>query len=199
VPNIAQGPAQLALAGYTNLFSNALLSIYSGTQPATAETALSGNTLLCTFQFAATPFATVTSSGGYSYQVGSFVSPSVSPAASGIASFARATFALNSVNAGAWTASTVYPYGTIVSSNNSYWVCVGAGTAGVTAPIGTNVNGVSDGGAVWNWINPVSTGQYLGDFTVGLSSSSDIQLGNTTISTGTNVVVTAFRFQTPSS
>lgn len=200
MPSIATGPASLMLSTYTGLYSNALLNIYSGTQPATAETALSGNTLLGTFQFASSPFATAVSSGGYSYQIGSFVSSSVSPAASGIASFSRATFALASSHSGAWTTSTAYTLGQIVTSNNSYWVCISAsGTSGATAPIGTSVFGFSDGVVAWNWINPVSQGQFLGDFTVGLTGSSDIQLGNTTVSTGTNIVVTQFRFQSPSS
>jgi hypothetical protein len=187
------------LEGYTGLYNNALLSVYSGTQPATAETGLSGNTLLCAFQFSVPPFATVAFSGGYVYQIGSFVSSSVAPSASGIASFARATFATASAHSGAWTTSTAYVKGDIVSSNSSYWVCIAAGTSGATAPIGSNVLGFSDGVAVWNWINSVSQGVNLGDFTVGLTGASDMQLGNTTISTGTNVVSTSFRFQSPGS
>jgi hypothetical protein len=199
MPNLATGPISLALQGYTGLFNNALLSVYSGTQPATAETALSGNTLLCAFQFAVPPFAAPLSSGGYSYQLGNFVATSVAPTASGIASFARCTFALATSHSGVWTTATSYVKGDIVSSNSSYWVCVVAGTSGATAPIGSGVMGFSDGACAWNWVNPVSEGQGLGDFSVGLTSSQDMQLGNTTISTGTNVVSTAFRLQTPSS
>ena len=197
--NIATGPISLALEGYTGLYKNALLSIYSGAIPATAETALSSNILLCSFQFTSPPFLTVVSSGGYTYQIGQFVSNSVAPVASGIASFARATFALAASHSGAWTTATPYTLGDIVTSNNSYWVCIVAGTSGGVAPLGANAMGVSDGVCAWNYINPVSAGQNLGDFSVGLTSSSDLQVGNTTISTGTNVVLTSMRFQTPSS
>src|SRR5690349_10691813 len=43
------------------LFNNGYLRIYSGTQPATADTALSGNTLLAELRFNATAFPAASS------------------------------------------------------------------------------------------------------------------------------------------
>lgn len=45
----------------TPLFSSGYLRIYSGTQPATADTALSGNTLLAELRFNATAFGSASS------------------------------------------------------------------------------------------------------------------------------------------
>lgn len=45
----------------TALFANGYLRIYSGTQPATADTALSGNTLLAELRFGATAFGSASS------------------------------------------------------------------------------------------------------------------------------------------
>jgi hypothetical protein len=45
----------------TPLFANGYLRIYSGTQPATADTALSGNTLLAELRFGATAFGSASS------------------------------------------------------------------------------------------------------------------------------------------
>lgn len=45
----------------TPLFASGYLRIYSGTQPATADTALSGNTLLAELRFGATAFGSASS------------------------------------------------------------------------------------------------------------------------------------------
>ena len=72
------------------LFNGGTLTFYSGTIPATPETALSGNTALCTFTFSATAFGAPSLSGGYESGAGSFTSSSASPSAGGVVSFARA-------------------------------------------------------------------------------------------------------------
>ena len=78
-----------ALNAITGLAANGTLVFLSGTQPATPEAALSGNTALVTFTFSATPFGSASNSGGYELETASFVSNSVAPAAGGVATFAR--------------------------------------------------------------------------------------------------------------
>lgn len=78
-----------ALAAVTALPNNGTLVLYSGVQPATPETALSGNTALATFTLSATAFAAGTTSGGFEQQVASFVAASVAPTSAGTVVFAR--------------------------------------------------------------------------------------------------------------
>lgn len=92
--NVATATASAMLGSLATLLTSGSLVIYSGTMPATPETALSGNTVLVTFAFTATPFGTPTFSGGFEQDLASFTSATVSPAAGGLATFARA-FASN--------------------------------------------------------------------------------------------------------
>ena len=69
------------------------IKIYSGTQPADPDTALSGNTLLATFVFAATAFGSdsgpAAGTSGTLTTTGSIPTTTVTAAATGTASFAR--------------------------------------------------------------------------------------------------------------
>ena len=88
--NVAQINASAMLAASGNQLNGGTLLFYSGTQPASPETALSGNTLLCTFTFANPAFGTPTFSGGLEQDVANFVANSVAPVAAGTVTFARA-------------------------------------------------------------------------------------------------------------
>lgn len=88
--NLATASANAALQAVLSLHNSGTLKIYSGTQPSTPETALSGNTELVTFTFSATAFGSQSFSGGYQQASASFMASSVNPDASGTASFARA-------------------------------------------------------------------------------------------------------------
>lgn len=68
------------------LLNNGYLRIYSGTQPATADTALSGNTLLAELRFGATAFG-ATSAG---VMTANAITADSSADASGTATFFRA-------------------------------------------------------------------------------------------------------------
>lgn len=70
----------------TPLFASGYLRIYSGTQPATADTALSGNTLLATLRFGATAFGSASSG----VLTANAITSDTNAAASGTASFFRA-------------------------------------------------------------------------------------------------------------
>lgn len=79
---INEGNAAVHAAGAAveALFNSGFLNIYSGTQPATADTALSGNTLLASFTLAATAFGTDTN--GVSTLAGTPLSATASATAS---------------------------------------------------------------------------------------------------------------------
>jgi hypothetical protein len=88
--NLAQSAAITTLGALFPLLNSGTGVIYSGTMPATPETALSGNTALATATFAATAL-----SGSITYVSpdvqGSlaFTSTAISPSASGTATFMR--------------------------------------------------------------------------------------------------------------
>jgi hypothetical protein len=89
--NVAQATAIAMLSAANVLMNNGTLVFYSGTQPATPETALSGNAVIATFTFSATAFATPTFSAGFASSLASFVSSSVTAVATGNpTTFARA-------------------------------------------------------------------------------------------------------------
>ena len=88
--NAAQATVSAALAAADALLNSGMLTIYSGTMPTSPETALSGNTALVTFTFAASAFAAPTYSSPNMQSVGSFTETTESPLASGTATFARA-------------------------------------------------------------------------------------------------------------
>ena len=90
--NVAAASASAMLAAWGALHNGGSLIFYSGTQPATPETALSGNTALGTITFANPAFQTPTGPSGSleselnaAFATGSFV-----PSSNGTAVFARA-------------------------------------------------------------------------------------------------------------
>ena len=185
---LAAAPAALALSSFTPMFNNSVLTLYSGTPPATAETGLSGNTVLATYTFAATAFSTVSTSGGFDSQNGSFVSSTASPSNSGTVTFARATLVST-----VWAATTAYTVGAIVSKSSNYYACILSGTSASSGPTGTTLAQI-DGTTAWSYIGPTSGGTCLAQMTVG-TSGTDIILTNTSIQTGTTVTITSLAFQ----
>lgn len=195
---LSVGGIGFALSYYTLLFKSASMVVWSGTQPATPETAVTGgNNTLATFTFTTSPFTTFVNASGFDVQTAAFVSNTVTPSNSGTASFARISFTLATSHSGAWTTGQAYSMSDIVTSNSSYWLCISPGTAGATAPTGTNVLSFSDGAAVWAWIQLVATGQVIGDFTVGTTSAYDVQVNSTAFSTSINQTITSFQLLSP--
>jgi hypothetical protein len=88
--NLAQNTASVALAAGCALLANGKLRFYSGTIPATPETAITSQVLLAELTFAATPFGAPSFSGGLSSALAAFVSASVLPGANGTTAWARA-------------------------------------------------------------------------------------------------------------
>lgn len=89
--NVAQATAGAMLSAGNALMNGGSLVWYNGTQPATPETALSGNTVICTFSFNTPAFGTPAFSGGLMKATASFVSASAVASATGNpVTFARA-------------------------------------------------------------------------------------------------------------
>jgi hypothetical protein len=88
--NLATNTASVALAAATALLANGKLRFYSGTIPATPETAIGAQVLLSEFTFAATPFGAPSFSAGLSSALGAFVAASLLPTTAGTVAFARA-------------------------------------------------------------------------------------------------------------
>jgi hypothetical protein len=87
--NAAQNTVSVGLAAMLALFNNGTAVIYSGTMPATPETALSGNTALCTATYSATAFGSITFSSGNMQADASFTAANYTPSANGTATFIR--------------------------------------------------------------------------------------------------------------
>ncbi len=110
--NLAQAPGSLAISGYCNLFNSATLSFYSGTIPASPETAATG-TILYTLTFVSPGFSTLTTGGGYDALYGPFTG-SGTFVTGGTAGYARAVLATPSARANA----TAYTRGNLVTTSS---------------------------------------------------------------------------------
>lgn len=89
--NLSQANATLGINAMIAPFNGGTVTIYSGTQPASPETALSGNTALVAGVYAATAFAAPTYVSPDMQSVASFTAASYAPTAAGTATFARVT------------------------------------------------------------------------------------------------------------
>lgn len=123
-PAVAQG-----MLGGTTSFAESLgaspkIKIYSGTPPANAAAALSGNTLLATLTAAATPISGMTDTGTAIRATWAAIASAVA-AATGTATFFRTTDA----------ADVVKDQGSVDTSNADLNVSTTAFTAGSTVAI----------------------------------------------------------------
>src|SRR5690242_4343546 len=87
---LSEASGNAALAAILAEHNSGTLVVYSGTQPANPQTALSGNTVLVTGTYAATAFGSQSVSGGFTQASASFTAASYAPAATGTAAWARA-------------------------------------------------------------------------------------------------------------
>ena len=90
--NASQALVTSALVGpgVTSSHSGATLTFYTGTMPATPETALSGNTALGAMTYSATAFAAPTYVSPDMQMTGNFTTASLMPSVNGTCTFARA-------------------------------------------------------------------------------------------------------------
>jgi hypothetical protein len=190
--NVSQIMGNQGLEIMNRMFAAAVLTMYSGTMPATPETALSGNTALVAWTFNTTgPFTSPPTFGSSKMTAAAnLVASSVNPTSNGTVVFARCV-----ITTSAWAVSTAYAYGTIRSNSGNNYLCVGAGTSAGSGGPTTTVEGITDGTVTWNYIGS-TTSTVLSDYTVG-TSASDIIVGTTTISVGTNVNISSFTQSIP--
>jgi hypothetical protein len=152
---VARNATLNGASGITPLLNSGFVKLYTGTQPATPDTALSGNTLLVSLALSSTAFGSPSSGSASANSIASNTC-----IASGLATFAR-WFASNGTTAhmdctvgwaaqqGAWQASTAYTLGQTVSNNGNVYACTTAGTsAGSGGPTGTG-SSISDNTVVW--------------------------------------------------
>ncbi|WP_321913599.1 hypothetical protein [Paraburkholderia sp. J11-2] len=154
--NASQTGVSAALSAYCALLNSGTLVFLSGTQPATPETALSGNTTLCTATYSSTAFGTPSFSSPNMQATGSFTAGSYTPTAAGTSTFCRAyesngTTVIADLTVGSnWIASQAAVLGQYcLSSGNTYKVTT-AGTSSTTAPSGTTT--FSDGTVTWTYV-----------------------------------------------
>lgn len=88
--NLSQATGIAMLAGGLPHFNGGTLTFYSGTMPATPETALASNTALVAFAFGATAFPAPTYVNPNVQSLATFASTTANPTTSGTATFARA-------------------------------------------------------------------------------------------------------------
>lgn len=190
--NLAQIAGAVGLELINRLFNGATLTLYSGTQPATPETALSANTALVSFVFSNPPFGGPTYGSSKMTATATFVAASVNPTNSGTTTFGRVTLA-----ASAWVSTHAYVYGAIVSNSGNFYLCAGNGTSASSGGPTATTEGILDNTVTWNYIGSTTgQGNVLGDYTCG-TSGTDIVLGTTTITVGTNCDITTFTQSIP--
>ncbi|MGH7117469.1 MAG: hypothetical protein ACREPS_06225 [Rhodanobacteraceae bacterium] len=169
------------------------MQIYSGQIPATPEIGINGagitNTLLATFTFAATAFASPQFNPlGYLNAPATLVANPVTPVAPGTAVFARILKSGGNPNGGqysggiedriigqTWQAGLHVSFGQYIMSGANTYVCT---TAGVTATAPTSLDAnISDGTAFWQYWAP---------------GAPDILLTNSIISTSVPLTIPWF-------
>lgn len=154
--NASQSGVSAALAAYCALFNGGSLVFLSGAMPASPETALSGNTTLCTATYSATAYGTPAYTSPNMVATASFTAGSYTPTTAGTATFARGyksdgTTAEGDFTVGSnWIASQAAVAGQYCLSSGNTYKCTTAGTSSTTAPSGTTT--FTDGNVVWTYV-----------------------------------------------
>jgi hypothetical protein len=172
--NASQSGVGVALSAYCALYNSGSLVFLTGTMPATPETALSGNTTLCTGVYSATAYGAPSFSTPNMVTTASFTAGSYNPVAGGSCTFARGYKSDGTTVEGdftvgsAWIASQAVVLGQYCTSSGNTYKCTTAGTSSTTTPSGTTT--FTDGTAVWTY-------QGAGQLFDVLISNPIIQLG----------------------
>lgn len=194
--NFAVNSSTWALGNLLPLFNSASLVLYNNPQPSTPETALAAtNTALCTFVFSSTAFGAPAFSSPNNAATASFVSSSVTPGASGLVTFARAT-----LKSTAWAANATYAaLFSVVTNSSNFYILTRAGTAAASGGPSGTTNAVADNSCQWAYYSATSgQNNILGDFSVG-TAGTDMVVGNTAVTTTVNITLTSFVLQTTAS
>jgi hypothetical protein len=154
--NPSQSMVSAGLSASCATLNGGTIVLMSGTMPASPETALSGNTSLCTGTYSATAFGAPSFSTPNMVATASFTAGSYTPSAAGTATFARA-YASNGTTAesdftvgSAWIASQNAALGQYCTSSGNTYKVTTAGASSTTAPSGTTT--FTDGSVVWTYV-----------------------------------------------
>ena len=144
-----------AVNAMTALLNGGFLRLYSGTPPANADAALSGNTQLAEGTIANPAFAAASGGAATANAIGQDNSND----ASGSPSFFRMVTSggaavFQGLAAVSWLGSTAYVVGDRVVNGSNQYRCTVAGTSAASGgPTGTGAS-ITDGGATWAFEGP---------------------------------------------
>lgn len=183
--NLAPVAGQDALGAIVPLLNSGTGIVYSGAQPVSSQTALSGNTAIVTADFAATALSgTISSSGGFATANLAFTSTSLTAAATGVGTFMRlfesgGTVVVADLTLGNdWIASTAVVVDQLTVNGGNTYQCTTPGTTAASGgPTGTGT-GITDGTAVWAYVfagNPgvlVANANIAANTTVNITSAA---------------------------
>lgn len=175
-----------ALTALFALLNGGTLNLYTGVPPANVAATLSGNTLIGTADLAATALSgSITASGDTVVGTLAFTSNTFSTVAAGTITFARAlssaSAAVNDFGASsAWLANTVVVLNQMASNGGNLYICTTAGTTAASGgPTGTG-SGITDGTAVWAYVQPGTASVTLNN--VAVTQNLTVTIGSATIS-----------------
>jgi hypothetical protein len=184
--NLSQIAATAGVNAITALANGGTLDILSGTKASSPETALSGNTVLGTFNYSATAFSAPTYASGFITSTASFTSLSVAPTNAGTAVWARAykadgvTVVFDLTLSAPWIAATTYAVGQYVTNAGNTYICTSPGTSASSGgPNGTG-SAITDGTITWQY--------------VGSGIATDGALGNAVVQTGVDITISSQTF-----
>ncbi len=175
-----------ALTALFTLLNGGTLNLYTGPPPATVGTALSGNTLIGTVDIAATALSgSITASGDNVVGTLAFAASTFTTVAAGTITFGRAltSTAAATQDLGAssiWLASTAVVLNQMASNGGNLYICTTAGTTAASGgPTGTG-SGITDGTAVWAYVQPGTASITLNN--VAVTNNLTVTIGSSTIS-----------------
>ena len=175
-----------ALTALFALLNGGTLNLYTGVPPANVAATLSGNTLIGTADLAATALSgSITASGDTVVGTLAFTSNTFSTVAAGTITFARAlssaSAAVNDFGASsAWLANTVVVLNQMASNGANVYICTTAGTTAASGgPTGTG-SGITDGTAVWAYVQPGTASVTLNN--VAVTQSLSVLISGATLS-----------------
>lgn len=179
--NLAPSAGIDALTPIFPLLNSGTALGYSGTQPASTQTALSGNTTIVTADFATTALSgSVASSGGFASGSLAFVSTQPTAGNSGVITFFRlfksdGTTVVADLTAGNnWLPNEPVVAGQLNVNGGNTYQCTTAGTTAASGgPTGTGT-GITDGTAVWQYVFAGNPGVLLDNANVAQSTKINI-------------------------
>lgn len=185
--NLSAAAGTSALTALFTALNGGTLNLYTGTPPANVAAALvSGNTLIGTADIASTALSgSITTSGDNVVGTLAFTSSTFTTGAAGTVTFARAlnTTPVGVVDLGAsssWLPSTSVVVNQMASNGGNLYICTTAGTTAASGgPTGTGTS-ITDGTAVWSYVQPGTASVTMSN--VAVTASLSVTINSATIS-----------------